>query len=309
MSQLRSAAGAAALVDPRPASVIDALDRFARRTDQARSTTAFYGTIDPTAESFDYMAAGQPPPILVSPDGAVQVLENGRSWPLGVVDDPRTASPGHVPLPAGSLLVLYTDGLIERRGELLDAGIARLVAAVEDHWHRPTPEICRRLADELVPVDPLPAGDRDQHQDDVVIMAVRTAGSGPRHFTDVIPGVPDRIPATRRRLRDWLRSHSVASASEEIVLLAMSEAVTNAVEHGSRSKARLPVTIEASLDGPVLTACVRDHGGWNALPFAEPARDRGHGFKFMRTLADKVDVEGSADGSTVFLTMSLSFDP
>jgi serine phosphatase RsbU (regulator of sigma subunit) len=105
--------------------------------------------------------AGHPPPLLVQPDGTVQVLERPPDLLLGV--DPEAERADHAQaLPDGSTVLFYTDGLIERRGVPLDTGLAWLTATVAAWAHLPLEELCDRLLAELGPAE-----------DDVALLALR----------------------------------------------------------------------------------------------------------------------------------------
>jgi serine phosphatase RsbU (regulator of sigma subunit) len=119
-----------------------------------------YVVLDATTGALDHSIAGHPPPVLRLPDGSTILLETGRGPLLGIactrVTESRSISPG-------TTLVMYTDGLIERRSESVDAGLQRLVAAVGDTPFPPD-ELCATLVARL-----LPNGDV---ADDVAIVAV-----------------------------------------------------------------------------------------------------------------------------------------
>ncbi|MFF1546064.1 PP2C family protein-serine/threonine phosphatase [Streptomyces sp. NPDC058291] len=152
MGQLRSALSAACRVAAGPAQALEALGLYARFVEGAEATTVVTTFIDRTSHTIAYSCAGHPPPVLVRPDGAVTFLDQAT-------DPPLAARPEHLPRPQarlpyveGSTLVLYTDGLIERRGEDIDTGLTRLADSLVRHRHR-TPET---LADALL-ADLLPA--------------------------------------------------------------------------------------------------------------------------------------------------------
>ena len=117
-----------------PGQVLDRLDRLVQGLDVVPLATLVYGRLDRPAQPgrpwrFTYANAGHPPPLLRAADGSVALLDAGGGVLLGVVEHSRRRSVT-VEVPAGSTLVLYTDGLVERRGEDLDAGIARIGAAL-----------------------------------------------------------------------------------------------------------------------------------------------------------------------------------
>ncbi|HET9720108.1 MAG TPA: SpoIIE family protein phosphatase, partial [Solirubrobacteraceae bacterium] len=129
MSQLRSALEAAALAERDPADVLALLDRYAQAVPGASCATAAYARVDAASGRVHYACAGHPYPLLVTPDGRVEFLTDGRTAPLGIGPADSPGASGAAELSPGSLLVLYSDGLIERHGESLTAGLDRLADA------------------------------------------------------------------------------------------------------------------------------------------------------------------------------------
>jgi hypothetical protein len=123
MGQLQLLLRSAALTGASPAEVLDVLDQACGRIDGARCCTVGYGEYDPSTSTLRYGSAGHPP-WLILVGGEVSFLEEGRSPPLGVPVGPRVHA--ELVVPAGAALVCYSDGLVERRGEDLYAGMARL---------------------------------------------------------------------------------------------------------------------------------------------------------------------------------------
>ncbi len=130
MGQLRSACRALLLERTSPAATLAGLDRFAARLPGAQSTTAFCAVLDPETGELSYASAGHPPPILVYADGTSRLLDDGHSISLGIRPQwERTQA--QVTLPAQATLLLYTDGLVERRRHSLDDGIASATDAAQ----------------------------------------------------------------------------------------------------------------------------------------------------------------------------------
>ncbi|MGY2083619.1 SpoIIE family protein phosphatase [Blastococcus sp. SYSU DS0539] len=149
MGQLRSAGRALLLESRSPAHVLSALDRFAALVPGAAVSTVLCAVIDPRGGRLCYSSAGHPPAVLVEDDGAVRLLEDGRGLPLAVAEGcarPET----EVALPAGATLLLYTDGLVERRDEALDEGIDRAAAALVEGRHLGPAELKVRLTEQLL---------------------------------------------------------------------------------------------------------------------------------------------------------------
>src|SRR6202012_1801490 len=131
MGQLRSACRALLLDNASPAAALTKLDRFAARLPGAQCTTAVCAVLDPDTGELVYSSAGHPPPILVHADGTIRTLDDGRTIPVGLRPD-RPRPEAHVTVPAGATLLLYTDGLVERRDSSLDEGITRASVLVRD---------------------------------------------------------------------------------------------------------------------------------------------------------------------------------
>ncbi|WP_051222188.1 PP2C family protein-serine/threonine phosphatase [Conexibacter woesei] len=165
MGQVRAALHAYALIDPDPAAVVDRLDRFVSAMDA--TATAMFVTIDAEGR-MDVASAGHPPAVVVDASGEARLVTGALSPPLGagITDRPRDAEPHF--LPAGGRLLLYTDGLVERRDERLDRSLEalRVVAATAP----PTLEaMCDRVLDALAP-------DVGSWPDDVALLAVLRDG-------------------------------------------------------------------------------------------------------------------------------------
>lgn len=130
MGMLRSALGAVIRTTPSPAQALEVLGLYARSLDGATAATAVKVLIDTRRKLIIYSNAGHPPPVLLHSDDTCELLDQATDPPLG-------AREHHVPRPqaglaytVGDTLVLYTDGLIERRDEDIDVGLTRLTTAL-----------------------------------------------------------------------------------------------------------------------------------------------------------------------------------
>jgi serine phosphatase RsbU (regulator of sigma subunit) len=149
MGQLRSAGRALLLESRSPSHVLKALDRFASLIPGASVSTVFCAVIDPVTGTLRYSSAGHVPGIVVDADGSARFLEEAGSLPLAVVaelDRPEA----DVVLPSGSTLLLYTDGLVERRGEPLDDGMARAAESLVAARALPPADLAEVLRRELL---------------------------------------------------------------------------------------------------------------------------------------------------------------
>ncbi|MFY9780889.1 MAG: SpoIIE family protein phosphatase [Candidatus Baltobacteraceae bacterium] len=129
MTKMRQVIRGTALLLADPATILDAADRAYRSEYDGGFVTALVGVLDPVEFTFTYASAGHPAPLLRHRDGRVERLEEGLGVPLGLRGRNRPVSPGACRLPAGSLLALYTDGLIEATRDF-DEGNRRLFQAL-----------------------------------------------------------------------------------------------------------------------------------------------------------------------------------
>ncbi|MFJ1755479.1 SpoIIE family protein phosphatase [Kitasatospora sp. NPDC088134] len=167
MGQLRSACRALLLQDAAPARVLGALDAFAATVPGAVCTTVFCAVLDPATGELRHSSAGHPPGVLVGADGGVSLLAGGRSLPLAV--RPGEPRPEAVrTLPAGSVLLLYTDGLVERRRTGITTGIAAAGRALGDALGLPTAELPAHVVRALRPAE--------GYEDDVAVLLHRRPG-------------------------------------------------------------------------------------------------------------------------------------
>lgn len=165
MGQLRSALSAAVRAVDGPSQALDILDLYARSTDGALVTTAVQAIIDQEARTIAYSCAGHLPPMLMHADGTLVVLDQATDPPLGARLEPKPRPQARMSYPEGSTLVLYTDGLVERRGEIIDCGLSRLADCLTLH-RQLAPEA---LADALLGALGVTAGAAD----DTALVVIR----------------------------------------------------------------------------------------------------------------------------------------
>ena len=221
MGQLRSALRGLALSSDGPASVVARLDRLSRTNVPVTMATLVYVELDLARGELRYVCAGHPPPILVV-GTQVRSLDAGRTTPLAALPEPIPFEEGTEPFPAGALLTLYSDGLIERRGEQMDVGMRRLETLLSAAGPGDPGDLVDRLLAALIGEIP--------QDDDVAVMCVQAAPTiGP--FASSIPADPAALGGLRGELRTWLDAASVAADVRDEVVLACNEACANAVEH------------------------------------------------------------------------------
>jgi signal transduction histidine kinase/DNA-binding response OmpR family regulator/serine phosphatase RsbU (regulator of sigma subunit) len=308
MSRLRAAVAATAFTEGDPAAVLAVLDKYAAAAlPGARCATVSYAVIDTEsvdaepcdgagrgAAEISYTCAGHPYPLVVSPGRKPVYLEAGRRPPLGAWDKKPPRSAAHAHLPPGSLVLLYTDGLIERPGESLDKGFARLQSAAARCAELPVTQVCAELLDLMMP----PGG----YSDDVVLLALRPRHSTTRSFAGAVPAVLGNLAQLRNSLRSWLTGIAADPVREQDILLATGEAVTNAIEHASDCDPHRTVAVEAFVYGEKVSTTVSDSGRWSGDSSAS-ARSyrRGRGLTLINGLADRVDTVRTARGTQMTL--------
>ena len=133
MGQLRSALSAVTVADVGPGSALRVLDRFARQIEQATATTAVKVVLDLEQGTATYSSAGHLPPLLQHADGRIAALDQALGPPLATTDEAEPRPQATARFSSGARLVLYTDGLVERRTEDLTDGIARLESCLREN--------------------------------------------------------------------------------------------------------------------------------------------------------------------------------
>ena len=292
MGQLRSAARALAKDAGGPARLLERLDGFVETLEIARFTTIACAEVNIQTGEIVYACAGHPPPLVVGLGGQSRFLNDGRSTPLGLTQGPPRTN-GHAQLRVGEVLVLYTDGLIERRSESLDIGLARL----KDESRRiiQGPRASDAWPDAIA--DALVEGSAGRPDDVCVITVGRTAEQG-KHFSRRVRCEPSMLRPLRQDLTLWLQHLGVASDRVGEVVLACGEACSNAVEHayyGRASPGYLQIDSVYS-DADDLLVEVRDFGSWRVPP---APGNRGRGRAIMEAIASEFELDSRSTGTTV----------
>jgi anti-sigma regulatory factor (Ser/Thr protein kinase) len=292
--RLRAAAAVTALTAPDPRFVLGAVDRYASTLPGATYSTLAFAVIDATDGTISYMCAGHPYPLLLTAAGDVRYLEDGRLPPLTARAPATNTAPGTATFPAGSLLIMYTDGLIERHDESLSQGFDRLAAAASGCVDLPVDVVCSTLLNQLAPA----AG----HKDDVVVLALRPTGTTDTSFVVTVPADLGQLAEVRHRLRDWLAGLDVGAPLEHDILLSVGETLANAIEHGNELDEQTNVSIEIFARPDLVDATISDLGHWteeSAATHHEP--DRGRGLTLINGLADRLDTKRTPYGTNVHL--------
>jgi PAS domain S-box-containing protein len=282
VGRLRSAMRAYAIEGHEPADVVARLNQLVwSEAEDSEMATLVYVVVDPNAGELQWVNAGHPPPIVLGDDHP-WFLEGGRSVPLGVMPF-ATYQKAVAPMPGGRALLLYTDGLVERPGELLDDGFARLAAAIADSAHG-ADALCDHVLERLVPEGAM--------ADDVALLSLYEPVLSDR-FSLELPPDAEQLASMRALLRRWLRHADPSETDVAEILMSIGEAAANAIEHASPAGA--PFRITGVIRGGEVDITVSDRGSWRE----QRDEGRGWGFVLMHELMDSVEVTPSEDGTTV----------
>lgn len=269
------------------------LDRRAARVPEARGATVCAVAFDPVSSELVYCSAGHPPPLLLTAAGDSAYLPTTGAGPLG---SGRPLTTGSHRLHEGDLVLLYSDGLVERPGRSPAQNTVELLR-VADRAYRSPPDRARagehaveRVTREAVEVLTRTSG----YTDDIAVLALQVVDPvGPLEVD--LPAVPDSVRAARVALGDWLGRLRVSAIDRTALQHAVAELVANAVEHAyprpdPRNAVRLGVSL--SPEG-VVELCVADDGAWS-----EPATDSsGRGLSMAGGFLDDLRVAGRDTGT------------
>jgi GAF domain-containing protein len=227
MGQFRNALRAYVLDGRGPDAAVEQLNRLTRTFDQNDMATLVYVVIDTASGGFRFVRAGHPPPLIRNVDGDVMKLNGQGALPVGVAPNVRYPATA-MRLEPGATLLLYTDGLVERRGEPLEAGIEKLERVLAD-----APEPLEELCDHLLSVL-APDVERD---DDICLLAIRPIELEAERFHTMLRADPTELSRLRRLLMRWLRLTQASAQEIYDITIAAGEACANAIEHAYGARA------------------------------------------------------------------------
>ena len=284
MAQLRMAVRAYAVLDPSPAAVLQGLHELVRELPMAEMVTLLYVLYDPAAGTVRLTNAGHPPALLV--DGVdTRYLDGGLAPPLGVLAHWDHAEATQQLRP-GATLLLYTDGLIEKRTESIQDGLDQLLAEASAVAGSDLGALCDRLLKTL-PED-------GQVADDIALIALRPLVLAGTPLSLDVPADARVLFQVRHALGRWLRESGVGDRDAGEITIACGEACSNVVRHAYAASSG-DLHVEARLVDGAVELTVRDHGHWR-----RPAdRGGGLGLTLIRGLMTSVDVATGPDGTTI----------
>ena len=292
MAQLRNATRAFSLERLKPASVLVRLNRLADEFLDTSFATLAYLWLDPVSRICRMSSAGHPPPLVASPDGRVELLESVRGLPLGTGMRARYRQET-MELAAGSIVLLYTDGLVERRGQSIDEGLQILRDAVAA-----APKDPDRLLEHILE-HVVGTGERG---DDIALLAARVLPVAPQPLELHLAGRFESMDLVRDAMRAWLEGVELDRSAGEDVVLATWEACANAIEHAIEPQIDL-VALTAVVEDGRIRVTVSDSGRWAPPSMRE---NRGLGLRLVESLMTSVEVEESDRGTTVTLEKAVA---
>jgi serine phosphatase RsbU (regulator of sigma subunit)/anti-sigma regulatory factor (Ser/Thr protein kinase) len=295
MAQLRNGMRALTLDSVTPAETVTKLNLLLENYIDVPFATLAYLVLDPRTLRVTLVSAGHPPPLVVSPHGQATFLEGGGGLPLGVTTD-VTYTEDTTALERGSIVVLYTDGLVERRGRSIDEGLARLAEAAARAPREPDAFVDAVVGELL---------GAEARQDDVALLAILLDPAPLAPLALTIPADPDSLPYLREELQRWLESAAVPDVDARDIVLAAWEAGANAIEHSGAGEGAV-VQVDAALTGDRIRIGVVDHGNWKE---PVPRDDRGLGLRLIGALMATVDVDRGPGGTRVVMERPLTREP
>ena len=295
MGRLRTAVRTLADVDLGPGELLTRLDDMVTRLVSEEglspsgesptdlSATCLYAVYDPVSRCCSLARAGHPPPAIVTPGGTAEFLDLPAGPPLGLGGLPFEEA--EVELPEGSLLVLYTDGMIESRRRDLDIGLnamRKVLGEVDlqpDGPPRPAPSlesICDSLIEALLP---------ERAEDDAALLIARTRALAPGQIVAWdLPADPAVVADARARAARQLATWGLEEISFTTELL-VSELVTNAIRH-----AQSPIQLRMILDGGL---CCEVSDGSSSAPHLRRADRYDEGGRGLLLVAQLTEAWGS----------------
>lgn len=284
VGRLRSAMRAYALEGHDPPMAVGNLNQLMwNEAEDTEMATLIYLVVDSADGTLCWVNAGHLPPLLIGSE-ETRLLEGTGGVPLGVMPH-AVYEQGTATLEPGATVLLYTDGLVEKPGEIIDAGLARLRNAAHDAEGGPE-RLCDELLSALVP--------DDGASDDVALLALHSPAVAER-LELTLPADPAELASIRILLRRWLTRAEGSEDDIAEILAATGEAAANAIEHGSSANGG-QWELTGVLDGGEVQITVRDHGSWREGR-SRPTGGRGLGL--MRALMDSVEVAPGSEGTIV----------
>ncbi|WP_239081452.1 SpoIIE family protein phosphatase [Streptomyces sp. SID9727] len=301
MGRLRTTVLNFSKLDLAPDELLGHLDELVVRMDQEEAesgggeitgATCLYAIYDAVSGRCTVARAGHPGPVLVLPDGTVGFPEIPAGLPLGIGGMPFEMT--ELDVPEGSRLVLYTDGLVERRDRDIDDGLDLLRRSLADRDRTPE-ETCDDVLEAMLPSRP---------GDDVALLVARTRTLDPsRRVEWDVPPDPAAVAGIRKQAMRWLSDRGL---DEEgfVTELILSELVTNAIRYGSE-----PITVRLLYDR-ALTCEVSDCSSTSPhLRYATTTDEGGRGLFLVAQFAERWGARYTDRGKVIWSEQAVGGPP
>ncbi|MFJ8198234.1 SpoIIE family protein phosphatase [Streptomyces sp. NPDC096152] len=298
MGRLRTAVHNFSALDLPPEELLTHLDDLVARLDADGGgndgiigATCLYAVYDPVSRRCAFARAGHPPPALVLPDGTVDFVDVPTGPPLGLGGLPFEHC--EIEVPEGSRIVLYTDGLIEQRGQDLDIGLSllrRTLGATRPLADSPE-ETCRAVLDALLP---------DRPGDDIALLVARTrALDAERTVHWDVAADPAEVPRIRGAVTEQLKKWGLFEQVPTTELI-VSELVTNAVRYGGA-----PIRLQLIRDHRLICEVTDGSSTSPRLRRARTTDEGGRGLFLVAQLAERWGTRYTAEGKVIWTEQPL----
>ncbi len=282
MGQLRAVLAELLAAEADLERILARTDAFATRTPALRAATLALAVLDPAAGTLRYTTCGHPPPLVIGTGGAARFLEGTGTGPLGTRSPPVLATGALAP---GELVLLYSDGLVERPGRTLAEGMAELAVVAADAASRTLTAGAAPTAAERVCQLTVERLTRTGHADDITTLAAQRLADPVPALHLELTSEKASLTTARDAFAEWLGRVGAAADDWEALHLAVVEIFTNAIEHAYPPGEPGIIEFEATLGDDGNVECrVTDHGTWRR-PDPSDA-DRGHGLMVAGHVVD-----------------------
>jgi len=292
MGRLRTAIKTLTMLELPPAETLQRLDDLMHELGVfephfATCVYAVYDTVDGTCE---VASAGHLPPLLIRPDGSSEFLDVSPAPPLGIGASPIVSRT--LRIEDGSLLVMYTDGLVERRTEDIDLGLERLRTIFGPGSPTQTlEELCREALADVY---------EDHQRDDIALLVARLSRIGQdRHVAWRLAAKLTAARRARSLIRGPLRRWGLADLIP-LAELVVSELVTNAVRYAQGT-----IGLRLVLEGGLFIEVVDDSAAVPRLRYAEDDDERGRGLQVVSQLAHRWGSRRAGTGKVVWCELAV----
>ncbi|MFE7331220.1 SpoIIE family protein phosphatase [Streptomyces sp. NPDC057565] len=293
MGRLRTAVHNFSALDLPADELLARIDELVARTDRTENAdggraeitgaTCLYAVYDPVAGTCSAARAGHPGPVLVLSDGTVQSPDVPAGLPLGTGWLPFESV--ELPLPEGSRLVLYTDGLVQSRERDFDTGLATMRGALAGQ-HRTPEETCDDLVSALLPTPP---------GDDAVLLVAATHTLDPSRVGEWdVESDPSAVAGVRKDVSQWLIDQGLEEETFTTELI-LSELVTNAIRYGDP-----PIRVRMLHDRALICEVSDSSSTAPHLRYASTTDEGGRGLYLVAQFADRWGTRYTAEGKIIW---------